>query len=494
MPYGVLITGFSRPRLIDIQTDLNASIKSEFGAAADTASANSVFTNLVGILSERLDLLWQAGQDDYNSLYPDTAFGVSLDDVGAISGVPRLGPLASVATSVNLFGTAGTPIPAGTQFSVEGAPTSVFSQNEDATLAAGQSCVQTLTFSAVPTAGTYTLGLGSTTTEPIAATANAAAIQAAIQDSLEFASGTLVTGTVPNLTVTFAGPGTGGFMVQPQISVATTGLVDVSSNPVIIVPAITTPGIDQAVVSATATATGPTVANAGTLNVIVNPVAGLTAVVNALDATVGRGAETDNAYRARRAQELQIAGAGTVEAIRSKLLQVTGVTAVIVFENATNIPDLDGRPPHSFEAVVQGGADQDIRNTLWAVKPAGIQTDGSVDGTITDSQGLVHDVKFSRPTDLELYVIVQLSVDSTYPANGDTVAQESIVNAGNALGIGQEVIVIPKLISVLAPIQGIQDATILIGTSPSPSSSANIPVDANEIPVFDTTRTSVVHV
>lgn len=494
MAFGVTNSGFSRPRLIDIQQGLNSSIKTKFGAGANTSAANSVFTNLVGIMSEQLDELWQAGQADYDASYPDTSFGASLDNVGAISGIPRLGPLASVATSVKIFGTSGTLIPAGTQYSVEGSPTSVFSQNADATLVAGQSCVQILTFSAVPTAGTYTLGLGSTQTDPIAAGASAADIQAAIRARLEFASGTLVTGTLPNFTVTFAGPGTGGFMIQPQISITTSGLVDVSSNPVIIVAAITTPGIDQAVVSATATATGPTVADAGSLTVIVNPLAGLTAVLNTLDATVGRAAETDNAYRARRAQELQIAGAGTVEAIRAKLFQVAGVTAVIVFENATDIPDLDGRPPHSFEAVVQGGDDQDIRDMLWAVKPAGIATDGSVDGTIIDSQGQTHDIKFSRPTDLDLYVIIQLSVDDTYPANGDVVAKQSVIDAGNSLGIGKEVIVVPKLISVLAPIQGIQDATILIGTSPSPSSSANVPVGANEIAVFDTTRTSVVHV
>ena len=39
------------------------------------------------------------------------------------------------------------------------------------------------------------------------------------------------------------------------------------------------------------------------------------------------------------------------------LSAILGVTAALVFENTLLVPDLDGRPAKSFEAVVEGGSD-----------------------------------------------------------------------------------------------------------------------------------------
>lgn len=282
-------------------------------------------------------------------------------------------------------------------------------------------------------------------------------------------------------------------MVQPQLLTPDSTLLNGMAT-ILITPLVTQAGIDQGTGNLIATVSGPVVANAGTLTVIVTPVSGLTNVANITDAVLGRNVETDNEYRARRAETLQIAGAGTVEAIRSRLLALTGVTAVIVFENETLIPDMDGRPPKSFEAVVQGGDQQAIADLLWQVKPAGILTDGSIETDITDSQGQTHEIRFSRPTPVPIYVILNLSVNINYPSNGDLGAVEAIVASGNALGIGKEVVTIPYLISSIAPIQGIEDAQLLIGTSPNPTSSDNIPMAPNQVPLFDSSRVQVNHV
>lgn len=485
---GITANGFNRLRLADIQTEIQASITSVFGSGANFA-AGSVWSQLTGIFAEREDLLWQGMEDVYNSQSPDTAFGASLDNVGALRGIPRLSAKASVATNVKLFGVPGTVVPATTtQFSVLNSPTAIFALNTNQTLGAGQSCVQTINFASVPSAGSWSLALGGSITSALAFNATASQVQTAIR-ALKFASACTVTGNYSGgFVVTFVGAGTGGFMVQPLFVVSTNTLG------VAITPVMTQAGIDQASGTATAIATGPKLANAGTLSVINTPVSGLNAVLNTVDASVGMDVEADNVYRARMAQQLQIAGAGTVEAIRSKLLQVTGVTAVIVFENSDNIPDLAGRPPHSFECVVQGGADADIANALWLAKPAGILTDGSTSYVITDSQGMNHTVRFSRPTVLPIYIILNIQVDSNYPAGGDATVIQDLVTYGNSLGIGQSVIVVPKLISSIAAVPGIDSATILIGTSPSPTLSNNIIVASNQITVFDTSRVTVVHV
>ena len=94
--YGVTSSGFIRPRLIDIKTELENIIRATFGADTNV-SAETVWGQLIGILSDRENLLWEGMEDTYNSQYPDTAFGASLDNVGAISGIPRLAAQASRA-------------------------------------------------------------------------------------------------------------------------------------------------------------------------------------------------------------------------------------------------------------------------------------------------------------------------------------------------------------------------------------------------------------
>lgn len=491
--FGITPQGFVMPQLTDIKGEIEQTLKSSFGADVNL-DPQAFFGQIVGIFSERESLVWQAMQDVYNSQNPDEAFGASLDNVGSLRGIPRDNAVASSVQNVRLFGSAGTVIPITSQFSVQNAPTSLFSPISQVTLVAGQSCVQRIAFSAVPASGTWQIDLGGTETDLLPFNATAADVQVAIR-RLQFASGCTVTGNYSlGFTITFAGAGTGGFMVQQQFVIVENSLLTGGSAAITITPSTTTPGIDQGNVQMVATETGPIVANSGTLTVIATPVTGLTAVLNTQDASIGSDVESDNAYRVRMSQELQSAGAGTVEAILAKLKQVSGVTAVLVFENETDIDDILGRPPHSFECVVQGGDSSTIANTIWQAKPAGIETDGNVSVDIVDSQGQTHTIRFSRPTAVPVYIIANITIDDSYPAGGDAAVASALVAYGDSLGIGKELIVVPKLISQIANIQGIQDAVLLVGIAPGPTLSDNITPSSFEVLEFDTSRVQVNHV
>ena len=52
-----------------------------------------------------------------------------------------------------------------------------------------------------------------------------------------------------------------------------------------------------------------------------------------------------------------------IESLTGGLASVPGVSLVRVYQNDTNETDANGLPPHSIEAVVQGGADYDIGDT-----------------------------------------------------------------------------------------------------------------------------------
>ena len=143
---------------------------------------------------------------------------------------------------------------------------------------------------------------------------------------------------------------------------------------------ITTPTegvLPQATVGVTAQNTGPVQAPAGTLTVIETPVTGWTSVTNPLDADpVGTNLESDIDFRIRRLEELAIAGRATTEAIKSQVLTVDDVTAVVVFENDLFVVDPDDRPPKSVDIVVEGGVIAEIAAKIFDTVAAGILTIG----------------------------------------------------------------------------------------------------------------------
>lgn len=493
MAFGITDAGFEKKRIADIKREIEDILRNTFGNQINL-TPQSVFGQLVGIISEREGLIWDAMQDVYNSQYPDTAFGVSLDNVAALSGITRQGAVKSTQTGYRLFGTPATLIPAGTQFSVSESPDTIFETDSDVTLVAGADEVQDITFSATPDAGTWRLNFRGADSANLAFDASAATIQAAL-NALPFGSGITVSGDyVAGFTVTF--DGAAGLQEQPLL-VVDENLLTSGGGAVTIGIVETVAGVNQGTVGLTQTdasfeSVGPGVAPAGTLTEIVTPVGGLDSGINVEDADVGRAIETDNELRARRATTLQVAGAGTVEAIRSRLLDLDGVTTAIVFENDTNATDIDGRPPKSFEAVVEGGDSQEIADLIWQAKPAGIATFGSVTLPVVDSLGNNQDISFSRPTQVPIYIEVDLTTNLNFPANGVAAAVAALVSRGaESFGIGQNVIVYPKLICALDEIDGIEDIAIRVGTAPSPTLDDNIVIAPDQIATFDSSRTQV---
>ncbi len=251
-------------------------------------------------------------------------------------------------------------------------------------------------------------------------------------------------------------------------------------------------GVAAGDVNATAENTGPTIANSGTMTEIVSPVGGWDGVVNTLDATPGRAQMTNPELRVLRELELAQPGTSPVDAVRAALLQVTGVISATIFANNTDTTDADGVPPHSLEALVQGGDDQDIYDTLLANVAAGIRTHGLTTGSSTDSQGFAHVMKLSRVTEIPVYVRVDVIKDPvTYPADGDTQIKEAIVAWGLLQNTGKDGV--SSAIGARAfDVRGVNDVTLCyIDDAPVPTTSTTIPVSLRQRAVYDTLRITV---
>lgn len=478
MAFGLSMNGLEVKRLADIKPEIEGVLRQRLGNSINLLP-ETVFGQIVGIFSDREAEIWELVEDVYHSQFPDDAEGASLDNAVAFTGIKRLEATKSLQKNQILFGTTGTLIPINTQLSVNGNPNSKFKTKNSITLVSGQNAIQIITFGNVPNAGSFTLKFKGLETALILSSATASLVQSAL-NTLSNLSGVVVTGSFTlGFLITFASDD--GLQVQPLLSAGSNTLNN-SSVPTALSISQTQFGVPQGQVDLEALDFGPVDAPVGTLTVIDTPVAGLTRVTNNEPTIIGRNRETDTELKSRREETLSIGGNSTIEAIRAKLKNLEGVLDAYIFENETLLSDLAGRPGKSYECVVDGGNLDVIANTVWRSKPGGIQTVGTINQNIIDSQGVTRTVHFSRPTPVPIFISLDLTVNlALFPQSGAQKVKDLIVAWGSALGIGANVVVYPQLIAQLATVLGILDVRVRINTS-AVSNTPNAPaVDDNII-------------
>lgn len=234
---------------------------------------------------------------------------------------------------------------------------------------------------------------------------------------------------------------------------------------------------------------GPVIGLAATLTIIDTPVSGWSTVTNPLDATEGRDVETDAELRERRTELLTAQGKGTVDAIRADVLTVDDVTSAFVYENYTSVTDADGVPSKAFEVVVVGGTANDLAQSIWDSKPAGISAYGTSTGTATDSLGGSRIVAFTRPTEKTVYLAVTAVTGSGWNSTTADIAS-SLVSFGDTLTTGDDVyrarLFDPCFITGVVDVSDLRSAF-----TSNPVGTVNLTIGSREIAAFDTSRITV---
>lgn len=388
--YGLTLTGYVTPTVDQIRNDFNTLMRAKFGQSLDLGDSDPVGF-AIGIFSAALVSAYQANQVAWSAIDPDAATGVGLDSVSLLTGTFRVAASSSQVL-VSFTGADATPISSG--FVVSTSSTGIkFATKAPAITTLNASWAATTLY----TTGQRVTNGGKSYVAKVGGTSAGAG------------GPTQTTGTQVDGTVTWLWIGTG---------VAT---VDVWTYSQL---------------------TGPLVAIAGDVTAIATPTAGINTAYNQADATLGTNLQTDQGLRLFRAGELALDGNATFNALRAALLNQTNVpgsTGVNLFNNVTDATDANGVPPHSIIALVTGGADQDIYNTLFNSVPVGIRTAGSQTGTVVDGQGVSQSVSFSRPVNVPIYVRMSLTkLVNTYA--GDVNMQTIVAAAGNARAVGADAI------------------------------------------------------
>ncbi len=153
-----------------------------------------------------------------------------------------------------------------------------------------------------------------------------------------------------------------------------------------------------------AVALGAVQVTIGTITTPVTAQAGVTAITNSASVTTqGVDEESDAALRIRRERSVSGPSQGYTDSIEAAVLEVAGVTACICDENVTDVTDSRGIPPHSIWVIVEGGADADIANAIYATRSAGSGMYGSEIVEVTRPNGRTMEIKFDRSGTEPLY-------------------------------------------------------------------------------------------
>lgn len=248
--------------------------------------------------------------------------------------------------------------------------------------------------------------------------------------------------------------------------------------------------------------------NVGTnaISVLPDPPTGVESVTNPAATVGGTEEETDEELRERTTTEITSGSRASASALIGAVSSLDGVTSNSIFINDTGLDNTGsgGLPDHSFELVISGGNDQEIGQTILDTKAAGDTAYGGANGTgvtVTADlpNGQTHDVSFSRPAEVQIYVDVNLVKTSLYAGNGavkDAIVEYigGLLTTGNeaeGLGVGEDVIY-TEIMGRIQQVAGVYDvSTLEIGTSASPTGTSNIAIAYSDVAIADGTDSSM---
>ena len=240
---------------------------------------------------------------------------------------------------------------------------------------------------------------------------------------------------------------------------------------------------------------GPVTFAPFTTNFLVTSVFGVSQVTNTTEIAGGVAREAEEDFRARSNTALQNPGTSALEGIKNAVNNLPFIRDTIVVENSADTPDAEGRPGHSIEVLFLTNLTGTITSypverekvalTIWNSKPGGIETVGDLYSVITDSQGFVHDVRYSEAEQLDVTISLTAQTNTDpiegelFPLNGADLIREAVMAYGVSLNMGRDVW-LNKIYSAASAIPGVKGVTnILIN-----GQATNLSVEPYQLPIF----------
>ena len=446
--YGVTDKGFVLKRYDEILKELQNTVSGSLGFDVSQNPQSLINAALLVPFADKIATLWETAQESYYAKYPSTASGVNLDNACQYGNVYRE---ANQKTEYVIYAKAvdGTEIPKNSIIASDTNPQVQLKCAADTTITRSK-CHALMVYPVTVVAGAayqiqmngkmYSYTAKTTDTSMQIVSGLMSVLKADVEHS--FSMEDLSVGS--------------GLLIVDEMATRENEFV-LSSN-------LTTEYVVGCVSYLTDTY-GEVNLPTGSINTIVSNVTGLQEVTNEVEPDMGQLQESDAELRLSYAGKRYTNASAQAEAIESYVLsEVDDTKAVRVYENATDVTDSEGRPPHSVEVLVDGGNTDAIAKAIQQKKSGGIYTVGDIRVSVLGKYGDVIDIGFNRPENVYVWVKVEItqgnvSIDSMYEQ-----IIKNLILEGQDLSIGDSFLSQNYIAPIYAALPGIKFCDIKVAT------------------------------
>ena len=467
--YGITETGLRIKRFDTILSEINAFQTEGFGVQVG-ANTRSFLNTLNTSVADKIAELWELGADIYHNLSPMLAEGAALDNAVQFGGNSRE-KARSTYYPIHCECTEGITLDEETLIESDTNPAIKFLSAEERTISRSSFNKAKVKVVSTQPGEAYTVALNGTLySYTCKAQDGPEAILGGLRDLILADEAEAFTASVDGENV---------LLVIEAADVE-------SENSMLLTDNLTTESV-TAIISFASEEPGEVSLPNGAITKIVTAPTGFLSCTNLCGYVAGRLLETDVELRQSYVDKIFSRSSRMTDSIRSAILaNCAGVTAAQVYENRTNETDSEGRPPHSVEAVVDGGSNSDIAEQILATVSAGITTYGSVSVDVPGEDDDMIEVCFNRPTYIYCWFKVTLTISksSLVPANYAELVETAIVDAMSQVENGEDVVPQQQFLpAIYEQVPGISyiDVSIYTTTSASEGQPSSYPLRSVEI-------------
>lgn len=438
--YGITETGVRIKRFDTILEEINADQSEGLGVQVGTNQRS--FLNVLNTsMADKIAELWELGAEIYHSLSPMSAEGAALDNAVQFGGNSRE-KARSTYYPIHCECTEGITLGVDTLIESDTNPAIKFLSAEETTITRSSFNKAKVKVVSLQAGEAYTVALNGTLFSYTAKENDGPeAILVSIAALITADENNAFTATVD---------------AENALLVIEAANVE-SENAMLLTDNLTTHSV-TAIINFASEEVGEITLPNGAITKIVTAPTGFLSCTNLCGYIAGRLLETDVELRQSYFDKIFSRSTRMTDSIRSAILtNCPGVSAVKVYENRTNNVDAAGRPPHSVEAVVDGGSNSDIAEQILATVAGGITTYGDVAVTVPGEDDDMVEVRFNRPAYIYVWFKATLTIGkaSSIPANYAELVEAAIAENMDKIGTGEDVIPQQYLKDIYAQVPGI---------------------------------------
>lgn len=475
--YGVTDKGFVLKRYDEILKDLQSSVSNALGFDVSQNRQSMLNAALLVPFADKIASLWETAQESYYAKYPSTATGVNLDNACQYANVTRE---SNRRTEYIIHATVvdGAVIPKNSIVATTTNPQINLKCAAETEVSRSKCHAATIKLVSSTITGSYQVQLNAKMYAYTAKTTDSAvSVLKGLKELLDDATGYEITVDESNVLLTI-----------------TDTESETRENEIVLSNNLTTETVVGCVPYLTDDY-GEIELQTGCVTNIVSNVTGLKAVVNVVDPDLGRLQESDTELRLSYIGKRYNSASAQAEAIESYLLsEVDDTKAVRVYENATDVIDSEGRPPHSIEVLVDGGNDGAIAKAILMKKSGGIYTYGDVRTDVLGKYGDVINIGFNRPEQVYAWIKVEITQGSVSIASEYEDIIKDIIIDTKDMTIGDSFLSQNYIAPIYAALPGIKYCDIKVATGTDTTKSTTYTagnIDATQRQVINLARSRI---